>query len=75
MGQGGIGMPDRNYYLEAEFAAKKAAYQTYIATVLGYAGWANPAAAAKTIVDLETRIAEAHWTRAEGRDRTRPTIR
>ncbi|MDP8916397.1 MAG: M13 family metallopeptidase, partial [Pseudomonadota bacterium] len=69
LGHGGIGMPDRDYYLKPEFADKKAAYQAYIATVLGYAGWADPAASAKAIVDLETRIAQAHWTRAEARDR------
>jgi len=69
MGHGGLGMPDRDYYLKTEFADKKAAYQAYIATVLGYAGWAQPQVAAKTIVDLETRIAQAHWTRAESRDR------
>jgi putative endopeptidase len=69
MGQSGLGLPDRDYYLDPKFAPQKAKYQTYIATVLGYAGWANPAAAAKTIVDLETRIAQAHWTRAESRDR------
>jgi putative endopeptidase len=69
MGQGGLGMPDRDYYLDAKFAPQKAKYQQYIATVLGYAGWANPAVSAKQIVDLETRIAQAHWTRAESRDR------
>jgi putative endopeptidase len=69
MSQGGIGLPDRDYYLDAKWAPQKAKYQAYIAQVLGYAGWANPEASAKAIVDLETRIAQAHWTRADSRDR------
>jgi len=29
LGQAGLGLPDRDYYLQASFAAKKAAYQAY----------------------------------------------
>jgi putative endopeptidase len=47
VGQGGLGMPDRDYYLDAKFAPQKAKYQQYIATVLGYAGWAIPGCAAQ----------------------------
>jgi putative endopeptidase len=69
MGQSGLGMPDRDYYLDPKFASQKAKYEQYVATMLGYAGWANPQAAAKALVNLETRIAQAHWTRAGSRDR------
>ena len=31
VGQGGLGLPDRDYYLKPEFAAQKAKYQAYVA--------------------------------------------
>jgi putative endopeptidase len=66
--QTGLGLPDRDYYLTAPFAAKKQAYQAYVARMLGLAGWADPGANAAAIVDLETKIATVSWTRAERRD-------
>ncbi|RAK58869.1 peptidase M13 [Phenylobacterium hankyongense] len=66
---GGLGLPDRDYYLQAGFAEKKAKYQAYVQQMLTLAGWPDPAAHAKAIVDFETRVAEATWTRAERRDR------
>ncbi len=68
LGQSGLGLPDRDYYLTPQFAEQKAKYETYIADMLGLAGWSDPAAAAKAIVALETRIAEASWSRAESRN-------
>jgi putative endopeptidase len=68
IGQSGLGLPDRDYYLTAAFAEKKKAYQAYVAKELGLAGWADPDAAAAAIVDLETQIAAVSWTRAERRD-------
>ncbi len=67
-GQGGLSLPDRDYYLAPAFAEKKKAYQAYVAKMLGLVGWKNPDAAARAVVEMETRIAEASWTRAEGRD-------
>jgi putative endopeptidase len=69
LSQSGLGLPDRDYYLDAKFAPQKAKYQAYVQQMLTLAGWAAPAASAKAIVDLETRIAEASWTRGERRDR------
>ncbi|WP_374470874.1 M13 family metallopeptidase [Phenylobacterium sp.] len=68
-GTGGLGLPDRDYYLQAGFAEKKAKYQAYVAQMLTLAGWEKPAENAKAIVDFETRIAEASWSRIERRDR------
>jgi len=67
--QGGLGLPDRDYYLQPSFAAKKAAYQVYVAKMLGLAGWPDPDGAAKAIVAYETQVAEASWTRVERRNR------
>jgi putative endopeptidase len=68
-GTGGMGLPDRDYYLQPSFAEKKAKYLAYVEQMLTLAGWENPAANAKAIVDFETRLAEASWTRVERRDR------
>ncbi len=65
--QGGLGMPDRDYYLEASFAEQRAAYQVYVAKALELAGWPNHEQAAADIVAFETRIAEQHWTQVQNR--------
>lgn len=69
LGQGGLGLGDREMYLRDNFAPQRERYKTYIAQMLKLGGWPKPAANAKAILALETRIAEAHWTRAESRDR------
>ena len=68
IGQAGLGLPDRDYYLKPEFAAKKAKYQAYVAAMLKLAGWAEPEAMAKDVVAFETRIADASWSRVQERD-------
>jgi putative endopeptidase len=68
LGTDGLGLPDRDYYLKPAFAAKKAAYLTYVAGLLKQAGWAQPEAAAQAILDFETKIAEVSWPRADYRD-------
>jgi len=68
-GAGGISLPDRDYYLDAKFADKKAAYEAYVAKMLGFIGWTNPAESAKAVVAFETQLAEASWTRVERRNR------
>ena len=65
--QGGIGMPDRDYYLEDSFAEQKTAYQAYVARALELAGWPDHEKAAADIVAFETRIAEQHWTAVQNR--------
>jgi putative endopeptidase len=69
--QGGLGLPDRDYYLKDSFADKKAKYETYIADMLRLVGYANPEQSAKDILALESKIAEVHWTRIERRDSTK----
>jgi putative endopeptidase len=69
LSQSGIGLPDREYYLRDNFKPQKERYQKYVTDLLTLAGWDDPAKNAADIVALETRIAEAQWTRAESRDR------
>ena len=68
--QSGLGMPNRNYYLnEGEtFDRYRAAYRTYVTTLLRLAGIADPEARADRIIALERRIAEAHWAPERTRD-------
>lgn len=69
MTQGGLGLPTRDYYLSADYADKKEKYQAYVAQMLEMIGWSDPASTAADIVALETRIAEAHWTPEQSRNR------
>jgi putative endopeptidase len=68
--QGGLGLPDRDYYLEPgqEMERIRSAYQTHVVNVLTLAGMADPAATAKRIFDLERQIAAAHGTRTASAD-------
>jgi predicted metalloendopeptidase len=68
MMQGGIGLPEREFYFSAENAATRGKYKDYIATILQAAGYADARGAADRIMDLETKIAQAHATRAESED-------
>ncbi len=68
LSQGGLTLPDRDYYLEERFAPQLKAYEAYVAKMLRLAGWANPEANAKAIVAMETDVAKVSWTRAERRD-------
>ncbi len=69
--QAGLGMPDRDYYLrdEAPFPGHREAYRDYIVATFKRAGIDKAEARADAIVELETRIAENHWTRVQQRDR------
>ena len=71
--QGGLGMPEREYYLSADpkMAALRDKYRGYVTTVMKEAGNPDPAGAASRIIDLETKIARAHATREESEDFTK----
>jgi putative endopeptidase len=68
-GTGGLGLPDKDYYLKPSFAATKAKYEAYVGQMLALAGWPDAAERAKDVVAFETRLAEASWERAERRNR------
>ncbi len=69
-GQGGLGMPGRDYYLRdgETFERARAAYRDYIVQLHRLAGIADAGAKADAIVALERQIAEAHWTPERSRD-------
>jgi len=68
--QGGLGMPDRDYYLDDSpaTAAIRAKYTPHLAKVLGLAGIKDADAKAARIFELEKRMATAHSTRVESID-------
>jgi putative endopeptidase len=68
IGQSGLGLPDRDYYLKPEFAAKKEAYLAYVGKLLKLEQWPDAQARAQDVVGFETKIAEASWSKAEQRD-------
>lgn len=67
----GLGLPDRDYYLktDARSVEIRAKYEAYLAFLLGQAGDKAPAASARAVLALETKIAAADWDRAAGRNR------
>jgi putative endopeptidase len=67
VGQGGIGLPDRDYYLEAKFEPIRAKYVEHLTNMFRLAGISEPEARAKRVFDLEKQLAETHWTRVQGR--------
>ena len=69
LSQSGLGLGDRQMYLDDKFAPQRERYVQYIAQMLELAGWDEPQANAAQVMAMETKIAEAHWTRAESRDR------
>ena len=69
--QGGLGLPDRDYYLKKDderMAKARAAYVGYLEQLAKAAGEADAAAAAQRVMALEQRIAELHWTQVDNRD-------
>jgi putative endopeptidase len=68
--QGGLGMPDREYYLDGSphMAELREKYQVYVTTIQRLAGIADPEAKAGRIFELEKRIAQAHADRLTTED-------
>jgi putative endopeptidase len=68
--QGGLGLPDRDYYLKDDAKLKDArtAYRAHVEKMLGMAGESKAAESAAAILKLETSLAKIQWTRVENRD-------
>ena len=69
MGQSGLGLGDRQMYIDEKFAPQRERYLAYITQMLELAGWEAPAVNAAKVLAFETEVAKAHWTRAESRNR------
>jgi len=68
--QGGLQMPDREYYLSDSEQMRKtrAQYQTHVAAMLKLAGFSDPDARAVRILELEHAIAQVHRSLADSED-------
>lgn len=72
VGFGGIGLPDRDYYLDTseKGLGLQAKYKAYLAFLLGEAGYADPAAMAEKVYAFEDANARTvQWDRAVRRNR------
>ncbi|HEU4628606.1 MAG TPA: M13 family metallopeptidase [Gemmatimonadaceae bacterium] len=70
VGQSGLGLPDRDYYLKdgQKFDDARAAYVTYMTALLRAAGDAQAEASARAVLQLEHALAERQWERVRLRD-------
>jgi putative endopeptidase len=68
--QGGLSLPDRDYYLKESFATQRQAYREHVAAMFRLLGEKPEEAAAHAglVLDLETELAQASRTRVELRD-------
>ncbi|MCL6684443.1 M13 family metallopeptidase [Sphingomonas alba] len=69
-GQGGLGMPNRDYYLlqGAKYDGYRKAYRDYVIKIQTLAGITDAAAKADKIIALETAIAKDQWTPERSRE-------
>ena len=75
VGSGGLGLPDRDYYLTDSFKPQRDAYRAYIVRTLGMIGVADAEANADKILAFETEIAKLTWPIADRRDFSKITNR
>ena len=70
MGQSGLGLPDRDYYLkdDEKFKQVRTQYLSFIEKTLTLAGDAKAKQHAQDILKLETQIAKAQWDNVQNRD-------
>lgn len=68
--QSGLSLPDRDYYLldEDRYVELREKLLVYIADILKFVDHPEPEAAANSILAIEHKIAEIHWTKTENRD-------
>lgn len=73
LGQSGLGLPDRDYYLknDAKFKKIRSQYLKYIEKTLTLAGDKQAAQHAQGILKLETQIAKIQWSNVQNRDVTK----
>ena len=68
MGQGGLGMGDRDYYLKDENQQLREGYHAFLVKALTLAGVNNPMTLADMDMDVEKALATDSWTREQNRD-------
>jgi putative endopeptidase len=71
IGQSGLGLPDRDYYLKDEpvYANLRSKYLAHIQRMLALAGERKPDEKATAVLGIETQLARVHWPAAKRRER------
>ena len=71
LSQGGLGLPDRDYYLDEDERAKsiQLAYKQYLRRIFKYSGLPNAKKKSEKVYELEKQIASIQWSRVKNRDR------
>jgi putative endopeptidase len=69
--QSGLSLPDRVFYLDSDTRSVevRAKFRSYVAAMLSLSHYPKFEAAADAVLALETKIAQAHWTREKRADR------
>jgi len=70
LGQAGLTMPDRDYYLkdDEQFVKGRQLYLDYVSNIFTQAGIDNGADRAERLLAFETKLAEVQWTKEENRN-------
>ena len=68
LGQGGLGMGDRDYYLKAENKELYEGYKAYLVKVMELAGLEDARALAEKDLLVENEMASIFWSREQNRD-------
>ena len=68
LSSGGLGLPDRDYYLDDKYKKERDAYRAYVERTLAMAGSADAAKQADAILAFETEVAKLTWPVADLRD-------
>ena len=71
VGQSGLGLPDRDYYLldgDARLKAVRAKYMAHVEKMLAMSGDKEAAQSAADVLAIETALATVQWTKVENRD-------
>ena len=68
LGQGGLGMGDRDYYLDPKNAGLKAGYEAFLVKIFQLSGLPDAEDLAAKALSVEDAIAEVSWPREKNRD-------
>ncbi|MFA6591739.1 MAG: M13 family metallopeptidase [Bacteroidales bacterium] len=68
LSQSGLGMGDRDYYIDPKNAELKAGYEKFISKIFTLSGLSSPENRAASVLAVEDALAESSWTSVQERD-------
>ena len=68
LGQGGLGMGDRDYYVDPSNAELREGYEAMLVRLFNLAGMDNPEQRAANAAAIEDKLAQFSWTSVQNRD-------